>query len=326
MNPDDKLVKFIVSSRLYRYTRRRTQKLILPGFDKMPLFDVIVFFFKGIWDGALTTRASSIAFKFFLAIFPALIFIFTLIPYIPLENFQQTLLQTITSAIPDNVYEIVSTTIRDIISRQNGGLLSLGFILALYFSLNGIVGVISAFNATAHHIETRTLIQQYRVSLLMVFIFLGIAILTTAAIILSAAFFRYMLQQEMFGPETAAVCNRVIRWIIIILALFLSVSFLYYLAPARKDRFRFISAGSTLATLLFVATTLGFNYYVVNFSSYNAVYGSIGTVIIVLMWFYVNALSLIIGFELNASIAQARRNINSNVPSENGDNQKLSDL
>lgn len=145
------------SSRIFRVFRSITTKIVLPGFDGMPLYDVIVFFVKGLFDGAITTRASSVAFKFFIALFPAIIFLFTLIPYIPIENFQTTLLESIRTALPEKFYILVNGTITDIVSRQHSGLMSIGFILALYFASNGILGVIIAFNSTSHNIETRGL-------------------------------------------------------------------------------------------------------------------------------------------------------------------------
>lgn len=306
MDKEDKLIKFITKGKLYRFIKKVTSRIILPGFDKMPLFDVIVFFVKGILNGALSTRASSVAFKFFIAIFPAIIFLFTLIPYIPFQNFQETLMNSLQAAVPENAYQLISTTISDIISRQNGGLLSLGFLLALYFSSNGILGCISAFNITSHSIETRSIWMQYLISILLVIIISLLLLIATSVMVLSVHFFDFLISRQLIEKSAILILFKAAKWLIVIFTLFLAISFLYYLAPAKKERFRFVSAGSTLATLLFMATTGGFNYYVNNFASYNIVYGSIGTIIVIMMWFYFNALSLLIGFELNASISSAK--------------------
>jgi membrane protein len=281
------------------------RKIILPGFDGVPLYDVLKFFLQGLLNGALTTRASSIAFKFFIALFPAIIFLFTLIPYIPVKDFQLALMQTIQGALPGNFYEIVEHTIADIVTRQHGGLLSAGFFLAIYFSMNGILGVITAFNSTIHSIESRSLLKQYLISIILVAIILMIVLLSVAMIMGSSAVLNFLVQQEILSHSFTFYLIKYGKWIIIIVMLFFAVSFLYYLAPARKTKFRFISAGGTLATILFLLTTGGFNYYVNNFASYNAVYGSIGTLMVIMMWFYFNALVLLLGFELNASIANA---------------------
>jgi membrane protein len=280
--------------------------IVLPGFDGMSLYEVLSFFIRGLLDGAITTRAASIAFKFFIAMFPAIIFFFTIIPYIPLPRFQDTLMLTIQGLLPGSFYNLVEDTIRDIILRQHGGLLSLGFFMALYFSMNGILGMITAFNNTTHDIETRTIVKQYMVSLFLVIILAFILIITVALIIGGTIGLNYLVQHNMLDTSINYYLILYGKWILIILMLFFAISFMYYLAPARKTKFRFISAGATLATLLFILTTLGFNYYVNNFAKYNALYGSIGTFIVIMMWFYFNAIVLIIGFELNASIANAR--------------------
>jgi membrane protein len=298
---------YIRNSRIFRVFRIITGKIILPGFDGMPLYDVIVFFIKGLMDGAITTRASSIAFKFFLALFPAIIFVFTLIPYIPIHNFQKTLLDTMQSSLPNNFYVLLSSTITDIISRQNGGLLSFGFIMALYFSSNGILGVIVAFNNTSHSLETRKWWQQYLISIVLTIILVLIVVVSTGLILMGTAGLKYLITAHILKRSLVLYLLKYGRWIVVLLMVFFGASFLYYLAPAKKLRFRFISAGSTLATLLFIATTSGFNFYVNNFARYNALYGSIGTIIVIMMWLYLNSIALLVGFELNASIFSAKK-------------------
>ncbi|MEI6851504.1 MAG: YihY/virulence factor BrkB family protein [Bacteroidota bacterium] len=301
--------EFIRNSRVFRVFKIITRKIVLPGFDGMPLYDVIVFFIRGLMDGAITTRASSIAFKFFLALFPAIIFVFTLIPYIPIQNFQKTLLDTIHASVPENFYILISSTITDIISRQHGGLLSLGFIMALYFASNGVLGVIIAFNNTAHSIETRKWWQQYMISIVLMLILVVIVVISTAAILLGTTGMKYLITAHILKKSLVLYLIKYGRWIVVLLMVFFGSSFLYYLAPAKRERFRFISAGSTLATLLFIASTLGFNYYVDHFSKYNALYGSIGTIIVIMMWLYLNSIALLVGFELNASISSAKKSL-----------------
>ncbi|HPB25633.1 MAG TPA: YihY/virulence factor BrkB family protein [Bacteroidales bacterium] len=310
MKKNKKILQKIKSSRTFRIIRLVTKKITLPGFDDMPLYDVVVFFIKGLTDGAITTRASSIAYKFFIAMFPAIIFLFTLIPYIPIANFQDTLLDTIQSALPENVNNMINETITDIIARQHGGLLSLGFIFALYFASNGILGLITAFNATSHQIETRKWWQMYAVSVLLVIILTLIVIISIALIMLGTTGINYLISAHIIEESVLLFIIRFSKWIIIFLMIFFVVSFLYYLGPVKRKEFRFISAGSTLATLLFIVTTIGFKFYVENFGSYNAVYGSIGTVIVILMWLYLNSLALLVGFELNASILEAKKDKN----------------
>ena len=135
---------------LWKRVVNKAKEFSFPGFGGIPLYDVVVFFFRGIIKGALTTRASAIAFSFFLAIFPSIIFIFTLIPYIPISNFQEQLLELLKGLIPSNAFSAIESTLVEVVTRKSGGLLSFGFIAALFFSTNGVNSLIGAFNATYH--------------------------------------------------------------------------------------------------------------------------------------------------------------------------------
>jgi len=287
-----------------------SKKLVLPGFDGLPLYNVTGFFIKGLYEGYITSRASAISFSFFLAIFPSLIFLFTIIPFIPIENFQDSLLSIIHDFMPKSAYETVKETVEDIVTRPRGDLLSLGFILSLYFSTNGINSLMEAFNNTYHTIETRSVFRQRLISTLLVFILsvlliISIGLMTVGPVILSV-----FIPEKILESAFYSFFIWLLTWLVTIATLFFAISFIYYLAPAKRRDFRFISAGSSLATLLVIITTLGFNFYVDNFGSYNILYGSIGTLMIVLLWIYFNSLSLLIGFELNASIYNAKKEKN----------------
>ncbi len=286
---------------------RTSQKLVLPGFDRMPFYDVALFFFKGIQKGYITQRASALSFNFFLALFPAILFIFTLIPYLPISNFQATLFEMLSELLPQSAFETVKDTINDILTNKRTGLLSVGFILTFYFATNGVNAIIEAFNSTYHTLESRSWIKQRLISLFLVLILSVLLVIAIFLMILGSHIINFLETNGILKGNFTIYSLLFSKWIIIVALLFFGVSFLYYYAPSRKSRFKFISAGSTLTTILLIITTLGFNYYVANFSKYNVLYGSIGTLIIVLMWIYINAIILLIGFELNASITNASR-------------------
>jgi len=282
-----------------------SKKIIIPGFDNIPVYDVGIFFIKGLSKRSITFRASAISFNLFMSLFPAAIFLFTLIAYIPIPNFQNILLGNIARVVPDTTYDLVRHTLEDIVGRQRGGLLSVGFFLALIFSTNGIMSLMAAFNNTYHAIETRKLLWQYIIS-----IFLVVVLALTSIIIVSLIFFgsdwlRLIVSEYNMHKVVFYNIFYFTKWIIITVSLFFIISLIFYLAPAKKTRFRFISAGATLATALFVLSSVLFNYFINNFSQYNKLYGSIGTLLIIMLWIYVNAIVLLIGFELNASIKQA---------------------
>lgn len=284
----------------------RSRLIVLPGFDGIPLYDVTVFFWSALKKGSITARASAFSYNFFLSMFPAIIFFFTIIPYIPVPHFQDTLLGLMQDIIPEGIFTSVESTLFDIIKRPRGGLLSLGFVLALYFSTNGINSLIIAFNQSIHQIETRPGYIQRAISILLVVIISFIVIIAISLITLGPPVLRLLVDYGVLHNDFTIYIISSLRWLVIFGMFLFAFSFLYYLAPAGKTKFRFISPGSMLSTILTIAASIGFNYYVNNFSKYNTLYGSIGTLMILMIWINFNALVLLIGFELNASIKGAK--------------------
>ncbi|MGV8091781.1 MAG: YihY/virulence factor BrkB family protein [Mangrovibacterium sp.] len=290
----------------------RSRKISVPGFGRMPLYDVMLFFYRSIVDSSFTTRASAIAFSFFLALFPAIIFLFTLIPYIPIRNFQTELFLLIRDFLPANTFVVVEETIQDILTRPRGGLLSLGFLMALIFSSNGLVSMMSAFDSSLHTIEKRDWLDQRLISILLLLI-LSILLTLAIALLIAGQYVINYLDNEslLIGSRLTYYLLSVARWVITVALFFFAYSSLYFFAPAKKTRWRFISPGSTLATVLSIGVLIGFGYYITRFGQYNKLYGSIGTLLVVLLLFYLMSLILLIGFELNNSINAARRKITS---------------
>lgn len=312
----DQIVEFALAryeqflhSRPVRLLLIWSKRLVLPGFDGVSLYDATDFFIKGIRNGSITNRAAALSFNTFLAIFPAIIFFFSLIPYIPIHNFQDSLLTLLKEFIPQQAYEMAEETLFDIVKRPRGSLLSVGFILAMYFATNSINSLIEAFNMTYHSIETRSAFKQRMISIALVLILSILVIVAIALITIGPMVLKWLQVHRLLTSDVTIIIISVGKWIVTVALLFLAFSFLYYLAPSGHRQFRFISAGSTITTLLFIAASIGFNYYVNNFSKYNTLYGSIGTLIVFMMWIYFNAIIILIGFELNASISVARKNI-----------------
>lgn len=283
-----------------------TKRIILPGFDGIPLYNAAEFFIRGLQKGSLQTRASALSFDFFLAIFPAIIFIFTLIAYIPVEGFQDQLLIILSDLMPKDAYKAASSTLEDIIKQQRSGLLSVGFIVALYFSTNAVHAMMDAFNKTYHTVETRPPLIQ-RLYSIMITIILSVLTLTAILLIIFGQKTINFFEQRGFIKEAFTFYLLTGgQWIVIIALIFFAISVLYYFGPSRKTRYRFFSVGSTVATILIITASLGFSFFIDNFSQYNKLYGSIGALIIILLWIQFNAMILLIGFELNASIHNAK--------------------
>ena len=278
----------------------------LPGFKGMNLYEVSSFFIKGLEKGAITTRASSIAFNFFLALFPALIFFFTLIPYIPIDNFQEILLQLLGEVLPPSTNEAAFGTLNDIISHPRGGLLSFGFVLALYFSTNSINSLTEAFNSSYHISENRGMWTQRLIALGLTIALSIMLILAIGIIVFTQIASAYFVDLGLLN-ESAILFIKMGKWFTLLIFLFLGLSLLFQYAPAKKSYWQFFSPGAILATLFIVITSLGFGYYIDNFGQYNKLYGSIGTLIVILLWMYFNAIVMLIGFELNASLYSVQK-------------------
>lgn len=301
------MIKFIEErkQRLEKFVVKVSKKIILPGFKGHTLHYVGLFFIKGIQVGAIDMRASSVAFKMVMAIFPALIFFFSLIPFIPVQNFQYELFSILAEVLPDSAYSLLHDTISDTILNKRSNILSIGFLLMLVFASNGILSLVEAFNNSYHHVDSRNWISKRVISVLLIVIMSVLLSLAISLIVVGNNFLLNFIGDHYFTQKhsiTLLFLIGILKWLLIIGLYFLAISFLYFLAPAKKSRFRFITPGAILATFIQVVSTLGFAYYVNNFAQYNKLYGSIGTIIVVMLLFYITALVLIIGFELNASI------------------------
>lgn len=300
---------FLLRFKLYRYFIEWTKTVVLPGFRPLPLYTVVAFFILELKQGSLGNRASSLAFSFMLAVFPTIIFLFTLIPYIPFHGFQSQFLALIQLILPIKAYQAFQTTIHDIVSNQNLKLLSFGFLSALYFATNGMSNLMRAFNKSSLQLETRSWLRRRWIALILTLVLcfsliLAIGILIVGDVIIS--FFK-----EHFYSQSAfwAYIITLTRWIIVVIVFFSTLSILYRYGPAHKRRWKFITPGSVLATFLGLLTSIGFAYYINNFSAYNKVYGSIGTLIVIMVWMHLNSLVILIGFELNASVELSKQNI-----------------
>jgi membrane protein len=301
------LLQKITQSTLIQTPLNFSKNLFIPGFDGLSLFEVLRFFIEGIQKNSITTRASSLAFRFFLALFPSIIFLFSLIPYIPIKDFKNHLLEIIHGMLPGNAYDMASSTIEDLMFNRNDGLLSFGFLFAFYLASNGVNAMVIAFNETAHSQKKESFIKTRISSLILLFIIVFLMIIAIGLIVFSATITHYLTDNGYITDNYIIYLLEGAKFIILLLVFFFGISSIYYFGNTRNKHFRFISAGSTLATLLSILLSSGFAFYVNNFATYNKVYGSIGTLMVIMLWLYSNSLVLLLGFELNASISHAKQ-------------------
>ncbi|MEN9431856.1 MAG: hypothetical protein RL206_775 [Bacteroidota bacterium] len=292
--------------RLLALLRRSAQTITIPLFDGLSLYDVAIFFWKGIYEGAVTSRAASISFSFFLALFPGVIFVFTLIPFIPIDGFQHELFRLLRDVLPPNSFDAAYSTITDILTIKRGDLLGITVAAALFFATNGTLALIGNFGQTIHHLNVRGFWSQY---LAAFWLTLALALLLIGGIAILALGEVWI--PTLIPGDSGLWLTALARWVVLLGLVLFAISLLFYYGPMRSAPWRFISPGALLATVLVWLTSYLFGIYVTDFSRYNQLYGSIGTLIIIQLWIYVNAIGLIIGFELNASMARAKKDVHS---------------
>ncbi|MFO7613497.1 MAG: YihY/virulence factor BrkB family protein [Bacteroidales bacterium] len=283
-----------------------SRKIFPPGFRGLSLYEVGLFFIEGMKKSSIVLRANAITYSFIIAFVPAVLFLFTLIPYIPISNLEENIILTLGEVIPNEAFILLKSTIEDIVTKQQTGLLSISFLISLYFASNGVIAIMNAFNQSSHSIEYRTTIKKHLIAILLVFILAINMIISAAALALSSVVLYFMKEKGVIGDSFTLFLIQAGQWIVILLTSLFAFSSIYYLAPAKKRIFPFFSPGSILAAILSVVSFNVFSIFIENFSNYNRFYGSLGAMIMIIFWINLTALMLLIGFELNASIYEAR--------------------
>lgn len=282
------------------------ESIKLPGFEGMSLKELLDIYATGIIKGALTARASSIAFSFFLALFPFALFLLTLIPYVPITGFQEDFISLIFSAVPSqNAKLAISSVLNDIATNKYGELVSLGFLLSIFLMTNGVNAILNNFEYTFHGIETRTVLRQYIVSLLITLLLALLLIITvTVIIVLEVMIHELDLKGVIHNVD---FWNRFIQVIFLILFVIISLSLLFYYGTKEGRILSFFSPGTILTTILLIVNFKIFGSYIEKFGEYNRIYGSIGTVIVIMLFIYLNSIILLLGFELNTSLSKLHK-------------------
>lgn len=300
-----KIKNSIVSSGPATYIVNKSKSTSLPGFSGIPLYDVVNFFIGQVKTVGMTERASAIAYNFFMAIPPAIIFLFTLIPFFPIsKEFQTQLFGLIRDVIPgekDNA--VLINFLRDFINHPRNGLLSLGFILSMFFSSNAMMGIMRSFDKNYIGFKKRTGLQKRGTALKITFVLFIIVIVCILLLVGQGQVLKFL------GIERASIRRIIVnaRWVVVVILFFACISYIYRHAPAVHKKWRLINPGSILATVLMLLLTLLFSWWVSRFGQYNKLYGSIGTVLILMVLIFINSLILLIGFELNVSINSLRK-------------------
>lgn len=299
-----KFENFILNLPPVRFLSEKSKRIILPGFEKVPLYDVIVFFLSQMKKVGLSERAAAISFNFLMAIPAATIFLCTLIPYLPISTDITAELLNLTKIVApnNNTYELVKDFLTDFLNTPRSGLLSIGFILAVFYASNAVMGIMRSFNRSLSIVTKQGFLHDRLMAIRLTTVLILLIIVTITLLVSQGTLFAMLMTRlDIHNPLVKWLIHSV-RWIIIVALILYSIGFIYKYAPAISKRWRLASPGAIFATALIVLFTVGFSYWVNNFGSYNKVYGSIGTILILMVLIYISSLILLIGYELNVSI------------------------
>ncbi|HLK28719.1 MAG TPA: YihY/virulence factor BrkB family protein [Puia sp.] len=299
-----KIERLIYNSAVFRFLVAKSKKIILPGFDGVPLYDVIKFFLSQIKKVGLNDRARSVSFSFLTAIPAATIFLCTLIPYLPIarEIKQQLLLITKDITPNQNTYLLIKSFLEDFLDKPRVGLLSFGFLLAIFYSSNAMMGIMRSFNKSLIYNTRRNIFQTRWMAIKLTVLVIIFLIGSVIILVTQDELLKDLLKWMGIKSHSAKWLFKTLRWVIIIPLFYYTIAFVYKYAPAVKKRWSLTSPGTLLATFLIIVITFLFSYWVNKFGTYNKVYGSIGTILILMILVYFNSLVLLIGYELNVSI------------------------
>lgn len=301
---EEKLEKIPVARNLMHLLKR----IKMPGFGGLSFYDLLEMYIEGIVDGAFSYHASAVAFSFFMALFPFALFILNLIPFIPIEGFQNDFLQFVKEGVPPNTYDAVANIINDILNNSHSGLMSSGFLLSIFLMANGINGILGGFESSRHVLEKRGFFNQYFVALGISLLLSILLLLTVAIIVIFEVFIQKTIIQDVLSDRIPLIILG--RYIFVILMILITSSILLRYGTKQSHKPPFISIGSVFTTILIIISSYFFGIWVIRFSKYNELYGSIGTLLIMMFYIWINCMILLLGFELNATIHKLRKKNN----------------
>ncbi len=267
-------------------------------------------------EDTIVTRANSMAFSFFLAIFPAIIALFTLLPYTPLfemevtlhgqpAQFQDLLRANITEVMPGEAGDMLFSSIDEIATKPRTGLLSFGFFLAIWFASNGMVSLMRGMEKRYKSFKKRNALQKRLMAIQLTFLIGMVLVGSVVFVILGNTIFSFVFKYVSVDALDRALLFS-FRWAVVLALFYTMFSTIYRFGSSVRKPVPFFNPGAMLATVLSIMISWGFSFYVDNFGNYNALYGSIGTLIVLMIWIQMNCMILLIGFELNAGIIVLR--------------------
>ena len=301
------MIEKLQNTKPYKNIKIAWQKFILHD-SVATIYKVLKVLINKLIQFDIDVRAAAVAFNFTLAIFPSIIFMFSLIPYIPLEHLDDKIINLLSNVMPEGIFKEAKNTIVEIVSKPQGGILSLGFIFALYASTSGVMALMRAFNTADRIVERRGFIKARLIAVMINFLLTFVLVLAILVLIVGRLSVDFLFDEGILNRDITFYTIQFLSYLVIFLVFFIAISIIYYFAPASHTRWKFVNTGSITASILTILITNLFSYYLSNFASYNRLYGTIGTFIALMVWLYLVAMILIVGFEINASIQETNDN------------------
>jgi len=272
----------------------------------LSFYDLLKLYSIGIFEGEISYHASAVAFSFFMALFPFALFILNLIPFIPIEGFQTDFLEFVKDGVPPNTYDAIFNIINDILNNSHSGLLSTGFLLSVFLMSNGLNAILGGFESSRHVVYKRGFLHQYLIALTLSLVLSMLLLITVAAIVIFEVFIQKTMIQDVLSDSIPIIILS--RYAFIILMILTTISILFRYGTIKKNKQPLITIGSVFTTILVLISSYFFGIWVIKFSKYNELYGSIGTLLIMMFYIWINCMVLLVGFELNSIISKLKNN------------------
>lgn len=301
--------------RWYKATIAFFNRITIPGFQGVPVGTVMNFFVESLSKGILFHRAAAMTYRIFIALIPLLMALFAGISFLG-EEVRLTILNFMESIVPAYVWPAISDMITEVVMKQNGPLLWSSFGFGLVFAIICVNALINIMNTTYYQSQRRPFLKQLRVVLFILVLWFFIILMAVAVFLGASLGFNYLDSHIFQSPQLMSSTLSVIKWLLLFALVYVFISSLYYLAPANRKEYRFFSAGSSFASFAMVLILGVMNFYFANFSNYNILYGSLGAILAILLWIYWNAMFILMGFDLNTSIVQAKKSISDDKVNE----------
>ena len=292
----DRLLDWFRNHAWTRAVVRFAQRLQPWGFEGLSLYYVMEFFVEGLQKGGISTRAAAISFRLFLAVFPVIILLLSLIPYVPIDQFQENLFAGLEGVMPGDSFSLFESTLNDLIHHKYNSVVSIGFVLLIFYASNSVNAILLGLNWSYNLVQKGNWVFLRIASILLMFLLGFLMVLAMALIALSGWFFDWLIEVEYLTNESTVILLRLAKWIITAGLVYLSISIIYNTGNFRKRRWKWLSAGASFTTVFFLLASLAFAWFVNNFASYNRLYGSLGTLMVLLIWVNFNSMILLLGF------------------------------